>query len=477
MKICPVILSGGSGTRLWPFSRTSFPKQFLDNLFSKSLFCEALERVSGSELKLLPPIIVCNQEHQFLALKDIKKSGTNFTKVLLESEGRNTAPACTLAALYLQESFEEEILMLVLPADQKIESNNALFKCVNSLQPLAENGSLCTFGIKPKNPHTGYGYLQVSASKKDKEVYKIKRFHEKPSRNDAKTFMSSGDFFWNSGCFLFSNYSYLESLKKTSPLILSSCNDVFDTKLEQDKFIFFDENEFAKIPSDSIDYSLMEKCSSFGIPIHMAELTSEWSDLGSWSSIHEISQKDENGNSIEGDVVSLDTLNSLLVSEDSLLATMGLKDMIVINTQDAILVASKDSEDKIRNLIEILKQKKREELNSHQTVYRPWGTFTVIQETKNHKIKKIIVNPNSSLSLQRHKYRSEHWIVLSGKANVVKGEEVFELLPDQSIFIPANTVHSLINKQDENLSIIEVQTGSYLGEDDIERLKDDYGRV
>tara|TARA_B100001250_G_scaffold65148_1_gene51622 strand:+ start:40531 stop:41973 length:1443 start_codon:yes stop_codon:yes gene_type:complete len=477
MKICPVVLAGGSGTRLWPFSRTSYPKQFLDNLFSQSLFTEVLLRISELPFDIIPPLIVCNEEHQFLALNDINALNLEISKIILEPEGNNTAPACTLAAIYLDENFDEEVLMLVLPADQKIGSKKELYRCINSLKPYAEKGSLCTLGINPTSPHTGYGYLQVSDKKKKNGISKLIGFHEKPTRDRALDFLSSGDYFWNSGIFLFSSHTFLSSLDKSKPSILSSCKEIFTSKKEDNHFLFFNKEEFLEIPSDSIDYAVMEKSFEFGIPMYMASLDTEWSDLGSWSSIHQALNKDKHGNASEGDVISIDTKNSLLISGNALLSTIGLEDMVVINTSDALLVASLDSEDKVKDLTELMKESNRSELQYHKKVYRPWGNFTVIEESKNYKVKNIQVNPYSSLSLQRHKFRSEHWVVVSGKALVTKNEEELELEENESIFIPANTIHSLKNKYDEALNIIEVQTGSYLGEDDIERLKDDYGRT
>ncbi len=478
MKICPIVLAGGSGTRLWPLSRKSFPKQFLDNLFDNSLFSDTLSRVSEFPFESLPPIILCNDEHKFLALNDIKHSNQEISKILLEPEGKNTAPAITLAALYLKERFDEEVLMLVLPSDHKIDDKEELYKCIDKLKPHAESGSLCALGIKPSFPNTGYGYLEHSKAFNEEEVLELRSFHEKPSLDKAKEFIGSGNYAWNSGIYFFSNRVLLSSIERTHPLISSSCKDVFNFKKDEEDFISFEKIKFSEIPSDSIDCAVMEKSNQFKIPMHVSYLNTYWNDLGSWPAILETFEKDDFGNSTHGDVLSVDTENSLLISGDgALLSTIGLKDMIVINSSDALLVASVDSEANIKRIIGILEEKGRNELIDHRKVSRPWGDFTVIEDRDNYKVKNIRVNPHSSLSLQRHKHRSEHWIIVSGRAVVIKDQEEIELVENESIYIPANTIHSLMNRYDEDLHIIEVQTGNYLGEDDIERLEDKYGRT
>ena len=478
MKICPIVLAGGSGTRLWPLSRKSFPKQFLNTLFDESLFAETLTRVSILPFECIPPIIICNEEHKFLALNDIRNSKLDSYKFILEPEGKNTAPAITMAALYLEEKFDEEVLMLVLPSDHRIDDNKELFKSIDDLKPFAESGSLCACGVDPTFPNTEYGYLEHSKIYSKEDVIELKNFHEKPISSKATEYLSSGNFAWNSGIYFLSNKVFLSAIKQTAPSILSSCKQAFDGKNDEDDSIYFQKHQFTEIPSDSIDFALMERSGNFNLPMHMSYLNTFWSDLGSWSSILKTLKKDDFGNASIGKVIPLDTENSLLISNDEIiLSAIGLKDMIVINSSDALLIASVDSEAKVKEITEILKEKEKKELIEHKKVYRPWGDFTVIEDRENYKVKNIRVNPHSSLSLQRHKHRSEHWVVVSGKATVIKGEEEIELVENESIYISANTIHSLINRYDEDLYIIEVQTGDYLGEDDIERLEDKYGRV
>jgi len=477
MKICPVILSGGSGSRLWPLSRASYPKQFLKNLQEKSLFSQTLKRLNSAPFDIFPPIVVCNEEHKFFVTQELDNLSMDCTKIILEPDGKNTAPAACLAASYIREHISEEVLMLVMPSDHFIESSEGFFRSIARIEKKAQEGALCTFGIRPNSANTGYGYLKVSPAQSKEEVLGVESFHEKPKKEEAKTFLSSGEYLWNSGIFLFSTSIFLQIIDKTSPVIYNSCTDAINNGKEDGVYFIPEKNSFKRSLTNSIDYAVMEPSRDFGISLYTTTLESNWNDMGSWSSLLEESKRDINGNSVSGDIVTMETANSYLYSEDSLLASIGLKDMVVINTKDALLIAPLSEVEKVKELVVELESRNREEVLNHKEVYRPWGSFCVIEEGKNFKVKTLHVNPGGSLSLQKHMHRSEHWVVTSGSATVIKGAEKLVLKEHESIHIEKEEIHSIRNETNEVVSILEVQTGSFLGESDIVRFKDDYGRV
>ena len=464
MTINAVIMAGGSGTRLWPLSRAKYPKQFLDLQGTETMLQNTVNRLSGLDLSSVTTI--CNEEHRFLAaeqLRAIDKLGT----IILEPVSRNTAPAIALAAL----ASKDDPILLVLPADHNIK-NNALFtEAINKSIPYAEKGKLVTFGIVPDSPNTGFGYIECG--NQEGHGFKVNKFIEKPSEDDAKTFVASKDYLWNSGMFIFRASSYLIELKKFSPDIYNACKNSLKGLQSDLDFLRIDQASFASCPSNSIDYAVMEKTSD-GIVV---PLDAGWNDIGSWSSLWEVSPKDKDGNVLIGDVVSHKSSNSYLNSKDRLLSVVGIEDLVVIVTKDAVLVADKKSVQDVKLVAEELKKDFRREFDFHREVYRPWGKFDSLDNGNNYQVKRITVKPRAKLSVQMHHHRSEHWVVVSGVANVRNGDNTFLMSENESTYIPVGTIHSLENPGDYDLELIEVQTGTYLGEDDIVRFDDIYGRV
>jgi mannose-1-phosphate guanylyltransferase/mannose-6-phosphate isomerase len=479
MKICPIILSGGSGTRLWPLSRTLFPKQFLNLVSEQSLFVETVSRVSGLVLETLPPLVVCNEAHRFLVAQQLQEGGFNHSGILLEPCGKNTAPAIMLAAAYLKKHHAKDVLMLVLPADHVIKSVEVFHSAVAKAMSSASAGSLCTFGIIPTHPHTGYGYIQSAevAIANQSCVMPVESFVEKPDQKTAEGYITKGCYLWNSGMFLFSIESYSKALQQTASAMYNGCVAAME-KAEQDRdFVRPDRQLFEQCPANSIDYAVMEKAIGLGVPVQVVPMEAGWSDVGSWNSLFDVIPKDEQGNGMRGDVVAVDSQNCLLHSSHGLIATVGLNDMLVVNTADAVLVGPLSESERVKEVVEQLKLQGREESSLHREVHRPWGTYDSIDESATFKVKHIKVLPGAKLSLQLHHQRTEHWVVVSGVATVTRGDEVFTVNVNESTYIPLETKHSLANNSHELLEIIEVQSGSYLGEDDIVRFKDQYGRV
>lgn len=477
MKICPIILSGGSGTRLWPLSRSHFPKQFVSLIDKYSLFIETLNRLKGFSDEVLPPLIICNSEHHFEVEKQMKLRNFSSLSIILEPCSKNTAPAIMLAAAHLKRKFSEDILMLVMPADHNIESDDLFQTSVMSSVPFAEDGSLCTFGITPNSAHTGYGYIEVSKGTDDIRSQTVSSFIEKPTEKKAQEYIDAGNYFWNSGIFLFSRNKFIEVLKRSRPQMHDICLDSIQNAEENNDIVRPNQEIFDKCLSESIDYAVMEEALGLGINIHMEFLDCKWSDLGSWNSLFEICDKDNQGNIIKGDVLSFDTKDSFLQSEDKLLATVGIEDMIVVNTKDALLVASIQESEKVKEVVNQLISEERVEVNLPAEVRRPWGTYESLAIGRNFQVKRIKVYSGEQLSLQMHHHRSEHWIVVSGEATVTNGEEISVYKANESTFIPLGVKHSLANLSDSLLEIIEIQYGEYLGEDDIVRFEDQYGRV
>ncbi|NNJ93095.1 MAG: mannose-1-phosphate guanylyltransferase/mannose-6-phosphate isomerase [Gammaproteobacteria bacterium] len=467
-NIIPVVLSGGSGTRMWPLSRSHYPKQFLPLVSEKTMLQETLLRLPELD-NLSSPMVVCNEDHRFMVAEQLHQLGIQPQAILLEPFGRNTAPAVALAALAAPSPDD---ILLVLPADHVIADHQALAESIERAVELADAGNLVTFGIVPTTPETGYGYIHRGKELDSNRGFVVDRFVEKPDLQTAKDYLDDGGYYWNSGMFALKAGSYLEELEKFNPDMLSVCKNASEKGLKDLDFCRIDSRAFEQCPSDSIDYAVMEKTDhAVVIP-----LDAGWNDVGSWSSLWEVSDKDEQGNRLHGDVMTVDTQNSLLHSESRLVASIGLDDIVVIETDDAVMVASKDRVQDVKKIAERLKTEKRSEAEAHRKVYRPWGWYDSIDIGLRHQAKRIAVNPGSKLSLQKHHHRAEHWVVIKGTARITNGDKQLLLTEDQSTYIPIGTMHRLENVGKIPLEIIEVQTGSYLGEDDIERYSDDYGR-
>ncbi|RAU18394.1 mannose-1-phosphate guanylyltransferase/mannose-6-phosphate isomerase [Nitrincola tibetensis] len=473
--IYPIILAGGQGTRLWPLSRSGYAKQFLDLTGSRltgsgfSLLQQTLQRATC--LSSTPPLLICNEEHRFIAAEQLRQLNLTQSKIILEPVGRNTAPAIALAALHATAQGHDPLL-LVLAADHLIQDPLTFQNTVLSASPLAEAGHLVTFGIVPTHAETGYGYIQKGATLGE-VGFKVSRFVEKPDAQTAAAYVESGEYCWNSGMFLFRASRYLDELKTSRPDILEACQAaMLDTAADLD-FIRVDAQAFAACPEDSIDYAVMEKTQQAA----MVPLDAGWSDIGSWSALWEVSEKDTQGNHLTGDVLTLNTHNTLVKGEKRLIATVGVEDLVIIDTQDALLVAHKDQVQDVKKIVERLKAQGRTEHLNHREVYRPWGVYDSIDNGERYQVKRITVKPGAKLSVQMHHHRAEHWIVVSGTAKVTNGDETYLVTENESTYIPIGQVHALENPGVIPLELIEVQSGSYLGEDDIVRFEDRYGRV
>ena len=473
--LLPVILSGGSGTRLWPLSRETFPKQYLtiDSYDKKSFLQKTQLRLSGLK-NLEDPLIICNEEHRFIAAEQMREIDIKPKKILLEPFGRNTAPAVTLAALLALEEYSNPNL-LILSADHEIKNIEKFIKVVEAGIDYSENDKLVTFGVIPQSPETGYGYIE-SENPFDNEnlvASKIIKFTEKPNYETAKKFLKSAYFTWNSGIFLFKAKNILNEIKKYSPEILNHCEKAIVNKLFDLEFQRLDKKIFEECPNISIDYAVMEKTNK-GVVLPMDV---GWSDIGNWQSMWENSQKDTNGNSVNGKVILEQTKNCLFKSENRLVVGLGVEDLIVVETNDVILVANKSKSEEIKKIVNELKENGISEGYEHKKIYRPWGHYISVLEESTWKVKVIIVKPGQKLSLQMHHHRSEHWIVVNGTANIEIDEKEITLHENQSSYIPLGSKHRLSNPGKIPLKLIEVQSGSYVGEDDIKRFEDNYGRV
>lgn len=473
--ITPVILAGGSGTRLWPLSRKLYPKQFLPLLNAKTLFQDTVERALSLE-GAGQPVVLCNDEHRFMAAEQLRDMGVG-SRILLEPVGRNTAPAAAIAALCALEDDQDSILF-ILPADHCIADRDAFAAAASAGSRLAQAGRLVAFGIEPSSPETGYGYIEqgaaLGAGEEDADRgYAISRFVEKPDIETAKDFMRSGRHFWNSGMFMFGARAFLEELEKFEPGMVELCRNAWKNGFRDLDFLRLESEAFSAITGDSIDYAVMEKTDKGA----MVPYRSDWSDVGSWSAIWEINKKqDAGGNALSGDVLVHDVENSYLRSSGRLIAGIGLRDMIVVETKDAVMVCPKDRVQDVKLLVDKLKAEGRDEAMVHTKVYRPWGAYETMDLAERFQVKRITVKPGAKLSLQKHHHRSEHWIVVKGTAVVTRGDETLTLKEDESTYIPLGYAHRLENPGRIPLELIEVQTGSYLGEDDIVRMDDMYGR-
>ncbi len=472
--LVPVILCGGSGTRLWPLSRQSFPKQYL-SLSSKnnfSLLQKTFLRISKFK-NIQSPILICNEEHRFIVAEQMRQIGTKPTAILLEPVGKNTCPAITLAALKSLEIWDNANL-LVLSSDHDIREESNFLDAIENGLKYSENKDIVTFGVVPTSPEVGYGYIKANSpfNLGAIEGSKISEFIEKPNLKTAKIFIKDKRYTWNSGIFMFKAKTILDEIQKNNPQIIKYCKSSFKDNKKDLDFIRIEKRDFINCPNISIDIAVMEKTQK-GIVL---PLDAGWNDIGSWKAVWDISEKDSNGNSITGDVIIKNTKNSYIRSDNRLIATIGINELIVVETQDAILVANQKESQEVKNIVEELKLKKIAAGRDHLTIYRPWGSYTSIENGKNWQVKFIEVKPCEQLSLQLHNHRSEHWIIVSGSAKVEINNKIMDLHENQSVFIPLGSKHRLSNPGKYPLKLIEVQSGSYLGEDDIVRFEDKYGR-
>jgi len=470
--IVPVVLSGGAGTRLWPLSREAYPKQFIPLLEEKSLFQATVCRLEGLT-DCTAPLFVCNDQHRFLVAEQLRQLAVTPAAIVLEPVGRNTAPAVACAALQAGGS---DALLLVLPADHVIVDTAAFQAAVMAAKLHAMAGHLVTFGIVPDQPETGYGYIRKGGSipaSDGSSCFQVAEFVEKPDAETAQGYLASGEYYWNSGMFMFRADAYLRELERHAPAMLASCKQACTAATADLDFLRLDHDAFSSCPADSIDYAVMEKTDrAVVVPLDVG-----WSDLGSWSALYAAGQPDAAGNVIRGDVLTHDVRNSYLHSEDRLLAAVGVSDHVVVETADAVLVAHKSRVQDVRRIVEQLKTNERSEHVFHNRVYRPWGAYQDVDVSDRFRVKRITVNPGASLSLQLHHHRAEHWVVVRGTARITRDGEVMTLKEDESTYIPIGMKHRLENPGMTPLEIIEVQTGDYLGEDDIVRFDDVYGRV
>ena len=465
--IVPVILSGGSGTRLWPLSRKHYPKQFLSLINNTSLFQDTIKRLPK---ELSKPLIVCNEEHRFIVAEQLRQIKSSNRGIILESIGRNTAPAIALAAMSLLNK-KEDPLLLVLSADHLIDNQKEFDASVKIASKIAKQGKIVALGVKPDKPELGYGYIEVENLGKN-EYYNIISFIEKPKLENAQEFVNSGNYYWNSGIFMFKASVYLNELEKYEPQMFSICKESYMKATIDLDFIRIDNEEFNQCPNKSIDYAVMEKTNN-GVIVPFKGI---WSDIGSWNALWDLKPKDISNNAIEGDVILSKVKNSYIYGSSRLISVNDLSDLIIIDTQDALLVSSKKNSQDIKNIVEKLKKNNRNESTIHQKVYRPWGYYNSVDSGEGFQVKRISVNPGAKLSLQKHKNRAEHWVIVKGIALITCGNKVFQLNENESTYIPKGEIHRLENHQTTPLEIIEIQTGDYLGEDDIIRLKDAYKR-
>jgi len=474
--IVPVILSGGAGTRLWPLSRELYPKQLLPLVGERTMLQDTALRLNKLNDRHAP-LVVCNEAHRFMVAEQLRHAGQEAGTVILEPVGRNTAPAVAVAALCALQDGEDPVL-LVLPADHVVKDAEALCTTINNGLGVVEDGALLTFGIVPTAPETGYGYIKRGAQYQTPEstqapaIYAVQQFVEKPDLATAEEYLESGAYYWNSGMFMFKASAYLAELEKYAPEILSASRKAWQGRVADLDFSRLDAEEFANCPSDSVDYAVMEKTArAMVIP-----LDAGWSDVGSWAALWEVGETDAEGNVRFGDVIDVDCTGSYLYGGSRLLAGVGLQDTVVVETSDAVLVAAKDRVQDVKRVVDVLKNSQRSERLLHRRVNRPWGAYEEIDAGDKFLVKRITVNPGASLSLQRHKHRAEHWVVVHGTADVTCENVVQTLVANQSFYIPIGHIHRLSNPGETLLEIIEVQTGELLSEDDIERFDDVYGR-
>ncbi|MDQ8020542.1 MAG: mannose-1-phosphate guanylyltransferase/mannose-6-phosphate isomerase [Moraxellaceae bacterium] len=479
MSLQPVILSGGSGTRLWPASRETYPKQLLALVENDTLLQATARRLDGLPMTVAKPIVVSNEEYRFIIAEQLRQCGLGGGAIVLEPMGRNTAPAMELAALVARQGNADPVL-LVMPSDHVIRDSAAFRKALEEGYALANDGALVTFGIVPDRPETGYGYLRIGAPfGRAASARGLAAFVEKPDAERAAHYVASGEYLWNSGLFMMKASVWQRALARFNPAMSAACAKAVDLAKKDLDFVRVDREAFAACPSDSIDYAVMEKIGQapeLGAAV-VIPLSAGWSDVGAWDALWQVCDKDEAGNVSRGDALLEDTQDSLVFAESRVVATLGIKDTIVVETPDAVLVAHKDHTQDVKKIVNRLKSTGKTLAQSHRKVYRPWGWYDSIDMGERFQVKRIVVNPGAKLSLQMHHHRAEHWIVVSGTAEVTNGENVLLLSENQSTYIPLGTTHRLANPGKVPLEIIEVQSGSYLGEDDIVRFEDTYGRT
>lgn len=466
MRIHPVILSGGSGTRLWPLSRENCPKQLLCLTGEQTLLQQTACRLGNLE-NVAPPVFVCNEEHRFLVAEQMRELGRASADILLEPAGRNTAPALTLAALALRAQ-HGDALMLAMPADHVIQDTGRFHEALRAGMKHAAAGRLVTFGIVPTTPETGYGYIRKGKGKGNA----VAAFVEKPDAETARQYLESGDYYWNSGIFMMSASAWLAELERLRPDILAACTNAYSQGSRDSDFYRVGKDAFLRCPADSIDYAVMEKTDRAVV----VPLDAGWSDIGAWPALWEISVQDERGNVLQGDVFTHATQNALVIAQHRFVAAVGVDNLVVIETPDSVLVMHKDQAQHVREVVKWLKSDNRPEYHTHRRVHRPWGYYEGVDAGHRFQVKRLTIKPGAALSLQLHHQRAEHWVVVKGQARVTRGDEMFLLTENQSTYIPIGTKHRLENIGDALLEIIEVQSGSYLGEDDIIRFDDVYNR-
>lgn len=499
ISVIPVILCGGSGTRLWPLSRSGFPKQFLvlsGDDSNQSLFQQAIQRINAisgryqgstkeTHIELGPTLIVTNEEHRFLAQDQLRELKDIHSTLLLEPLGRNTAPALTLAALQAKDAGEIDPILVITPADQTIQNQLAFVKalqdCVAVVNADDNKQTIAILGVTPTAPETGYGYIKRNANKGSHGEYAVECFVEKPDTQTAQAYLTDGNYLWNSGIFVMRASTWLSALKEFRPDIFGATETAWVARTvdqaEQTTFIRPDKEIFKTIPSESIDYSVIEKCpESKNFNIRMVELNAGWNDLGAWDAVWQVGKQDEYGNVMTGDAIASNSRRSLIHSSSRLVSAVGVDNLIIVETADAVLVADRKNSQDVKHIVNQLESQKREEKNLHRKVARPWGWYDSVDEGERFKVKRIQVKPGASLSLQMHHHRAEHWIVVKGIAEITNGDQVITLTENQSTYIPQGQTHRLANPGNSPLEIIEVQSGSYLGEDDIVRFEDTYGR-
>lgn len=475
----PVILCGGSGTRLWPLSRTGFPKQFLCLTGNESLFQQAAKRLAdlgNEDMQVTAPLIVTGEDHRFLASEQLREIGIELGCALLEPVGRNTAPALTLAALAAVEGGKDPVLV-VTPADQTITDAAAFTRATQLAICEAANGSIVILGVTPDRPETGYGYIQSAQGGSSEKAFAVQRFVEKPDAATAHAYLAEGGYFWSAGMFVLRASVWLKALGEFRPDILGATKAAWSKRSADAQFVRPGKAEFVAIQSESVDYAAIERCPGSSFPIKMVPLDAGWNDLGAWDAVWNVVPKDDQGNAHMGDVLTYDSGNTLVHATSRLVSLVGVQDLIVVETPDAVLVADKNRSQDVKHIVNQLGQQKREEHTLHRKVHRPWGWYDGIDEGGRFKVKRIKVKPGASLSLQKHHHRAEHWIVVSGTAEVTCGDKKILLGENQSTYIPLGEVHRLANPGKVPLEIIEVQSGAYLGEDDIIRFEDTYGRA
>lgn len=469
MKILPVILSGGSGARLWPVSRSDYPKQLQSLIGTASLLEQTALRLMPSD-EVLPPLVVCGESQRFLVAEQLRHAKIDVSALILEPVPRSTAPALAVAALWAENL--DDVVIVAMPADHYVPDGNAFADAVRLAAKQASSGYLMTLGIKPTRPHTGFGYIE-QGDPIGNGAFVAKQFKEKPDEATAQSYLDRGNFLWNAGIFIFRGADYLQQVEKRQPAILTACRLAVAASKKDLDFLRLDADAFSKAPDISVDYAIMEKADTVGVlPVSFA-----WSDIGGWPALWEVGEKDACGNVVTGDVMLADTQGSYIRAGSHLVAALGLRDIVIVDTPDALLVAAKDKVDQVKDFVAKLKKEGRSECKEHVQIWRPWGCYETLASGPRFQVKKVMVKPGGKLSLQKHHHRAEHWVVVEGTAQVQVGEKTFLLSPNESTFIPLGQIHRLENPGHIPLLLIEVQSGDYLGEDDIIRLEDIYSRI